>query len=139
MAGGEEVEIIQESSIDSIIEPGTQISLTLNTEKVLELRRTDRFLQENLSLAGHLIHGVPGRGIRVTYCTNKLTREEIEHAGFRYMTVDEALAAYPCRQWENGWHTLPSGEEVYFVANAALGMWRCEEQPRQSSERDCSK
>ncbi|MBC8574942.1 lactate racemase domain-containing protein [Yanshouia hominis] len=111
----------------------------LSREKVLELRRTDRFLQENLSLAGHLIHGVPGRGIRVTYCTNKLTREEIEHAGFRYMTVDEALAAYPCRQWENGWHTLPSGEEVYFVANAALGMWRCEEQPRQSSERDCSK
>jgi len=31
---GEEVEIIQESSIDSIIEPGTQIKLTLNTDKV---------------------------------------------------------------------------------------------------------
>ena len=34
MLPGEEVEIIQESSIDSIIEPGTQIRLTLNTEKV---------------------------------------------------------------------------------------------------------
>jgi len=31
---GEEVEIIQESSIDSIIEPGTMIKLTLNTDKV---------------------------------------------------------------------------------------------------------
>ncbi len=31
---GEEVEIIQESSIDNIIEPGTKIKLTLNTDKV---------------------------------------------------------------------------------------------------------
>ena len=34
LESGEEVEIIQESSIDSIIEPGTQIKLTLNTEKL---------------------------------------------------------------------------------------------------------
>jgi len=31
---GEEVEIIRESSIDNIIEPGTKIKLTLNTDKV---------------------------------------------------------------------------------------------------------
>ena len=34
LSSGEEVEIIQESSIDSIIEPGSHIRLTLNTEKV---------------------------------------------------------------------------------------------------------
>ena len=34
LTSGEEVEIIQESSIDSIIEPGSKIMLTLNTEKV---------------------------------------------------------------------------------------------------------
>ncbi len=34
LSSGEEVEIIQESSIDNIIEPGSQIRLTLNTEKV---------------------------------------------------------------------------------------------------------
>lgn len=34
LESGEEVEIIQESSIDSIIQPGSQIKLTLNTEKV---------------------------------------------------------------------------------------------------------
>ena len=34
LESGEEVEIIQESSIDSIIEPGTKIKLTLNTDKV---------------------------------------------------------------------------------------------------------
>ncbi|MDD5931674.1 MAG: ABC transporter ATP-binding protein [Oscillospiraceae bacterium] len=34
LESGEEVEIILESSIDSIIQPGTQIKLTLNTDKV---------------------------------------------------------------------------------------------------------
>ena len=34
LSSGEEVEIIQESSIDSIIEPGSKIRLSLNTEKV---------------------------------------------------------------------------------------------------------
>jgi iron(III) transport system ATP-binding protein len=34
LESGEEAEIIQESSIDSILQPGTQIKLTLNTEKV---------------------------------------------------------------------------------------------------------
>mgnify|MGYP000009476277 FL=1 len=34
LSTGEQVEIIQESSIDSIIEPGTAITLTINTEKV---------------------------------------------------------------------------------------------------------
>ena len=34
LESGEEAEIIQESSIDSIIEPGTKIKLTLNTEKI---------------------------------------------------------------------------------------------------------
>ena len=31
---GTEVESIQESTIDSVIAPGTEISLTINTEKV---------------------------------------------------------------------------------------------------------
>ena len=34
LESGEDAEIIQESSIDSIIEPGTRIKLTINTEKV---------------------------------------------------------------------------------------------------------
>jgi len=34
LESGEEAEIIQESSIDSIIEPGTKIKLTVNTDKV---------------------------------------------------------------------------------------------------------
>ena len=35
LSSGEEVEIIQESSIDSIIQPGSEIKLRINTEKVI--------------------------------------------------------------------------------------------------------
>lgn len=34
LESGEEAEIIQESSIDSVITPGTQVKLTLNTDKI---------------------------------------------------------------------------------------------------------
>ena len=95
----------------------------LPREKVLELSRTEEILAKNLSMAGHLIHGCP-EGIRVTYCTDLLSREEVESVLFGYMTVEEALKAYPCENWETGWKTLANGEEIYFVRNAALGMWR---------------
>ena len=39
-------------------------------------------------------------------------------------TVGEAMAAYPCENWETGWKTLANGEEIYFVRNAALGLWQ---------------
>ena len=97
----------------------------LPRETVLAMRTTDETLAGNLSMAGHLIHGVP-EGIRVTYCTDRLSREEVEHAHFAYMSVEEALAKYPCEDWETGWKTSSDGEEIYFVRNAALGMWRCD-------------
>lgn len=96
----------------------------LPRERILELRKTEETLQKNLSMAGHLIHGAP-EGIRVTYCTDLLTRSEVENAHFGYMTMDEALKKYPCKGWQNGWHLLPDGSEVYFITNAALGMWCC--------------
>lgn len=93
-------------------------------EEMLALYKTDPLLSGNMSLAGHLIRSVPSLKTKLTYCTNKLTREEIEHANFCYMTVEEALEAYPCENWETGWKTLANGEEIYFVRNAALGLWQ---------------
>lgn len=93
-------------------------------EEMLELYKTDPLLSSNMSLAGHLIRSVPSPKTKITYCTNKLTREEIEHANYCYMTVEEAMERYPCENWETGWKTLPNGEEIYFVRNAALGLWQ---------------
>lgn len=96
----------------------------LPMKTVLEMSKTEETLAKNLSMAGHLVHGCP-EGISVTYCTDKLTKEEVTGAHFKYMSVEEALKAYPCENWETGWKTLENGEEIYFVRNAALGMWRC--------------
>lgn len=96
-------------------------------EEMLELYKSDPVLSGNMSLAGHLIRSVPSTETKITYCTNKLTRQEIEHANYSYMTVEEAMALYPCEDWETGWKTLPSGEEIYFVRNAALGLWQYDE------------
>ncbi len=97
----------------------------LSREDVLRLKETEPILAENLSMAGHLIHGTAD-GIRITYCTDRLTREEVEGVHYGYMTVAEALGTFPCETWQTGWHTAPDGREVYFVRNAALGMWRAE-------------
>ena len=96
-------------------------------EEMLELYKSDPVLSGNMSLAGHLNRSVPSTKTKITYCTNKLTRQEIEHANYSYMTVEEAMALYPCENWETGWKTLPSGEEIYFVRNAALGLWQYDE------------
>lgn len=93
-------------------------------EEMLELYKTDPLLRDNMSLAGHLIRSVPSPKTKITYCTNKLSREEIEHANFCYMSVEDAMEAYPCQDWETGWKTLANGEEIYFVRNAALGLWQ---------------
>ena len=93
-------------------------------EEMLELYKNDPVLSKNMSLAGHLIRSGPRPDTKLTFCTNLLTREEIEHASYCYMTVEEAMEAYPCEDWETGWKTLPNGEEIYFVRNAALGLWQ---------------
>ena len=93
-------------------------------EEILELYQTDPLLSGNMSLAGHLIRSVPSPHTKITYCTDLLSRQEIEHAGFCHMSVAAALAAYPCEDWETGWKTLSDGKEIYFVRNAALGLWQ---------------
>ena len=97
----------------------------LPREQVLALCETDETIRGNLSMAGHLIHGCP-EGIHVTYCTDLLTRKEIESVNFSYLPVKEALARYPCQDWQTGWQTASDGSEIYYVANAALGLWYCE-------------
>ncbi len=109
----------------------------LPRETVLAMRKTEPALAENLSMAGHLIHGAP-EGIKVTYCTDRLSREEIEHANFSYLSVGEALRRYPCEDWKTGWHILEDGEEIFFVRNAGLGMWRCESLQNQQGGKSMS-
>lgn len=76
----------------------------------------------NLSAAAHLIHGSTEGRFRVTYCPGRLSREEIESAGYQYAPLAEMLDRYPPTKLKDGWNTA-GGEEIFYVSNPALGLW----------------
>jgi len=94
-------------------------------ERVLELVKTERDLQENLGAAAHLIHGSSDGRFTITYAAKHLSREEIEGVAFDYMPFDEAMKKYNPDGLKPGWNMI-DGEEIYFIKNPALGLWALE-------------
>jgi len=92
-------------------------------DKILSLSKTEPELQNNLSAAAHLIHGSTDGRFRVTYATDKLTREEVEGVGFEYMPLSEALNTFDPDNMSTGHNTLADGKRVFFIENPALGLW----------------
>ncbi len=92
-------------------------------ERIVELCKTEADLKANLSAAAHLIHGSSDGRFKITYCTELLTREEVEGAGFAYMPFREAQARYCSGGVSDGYNTLPSGDRFYYISNPAIGLW----------------
>jgi len=81
-------------------------------------------LGDNLSAAAHLIHGCSEGRFTVRYCTgDKLSRKDIEAAGFEWGSIEEALSRYDINRLTQGWNTLPDGEKIFYISNPALGLW----------------
>jgi len=84
-------------------------------------------LRNNLSAAAHLIHGSSEGRFTITYCPgNKpenLTKAEIESVGFKYASLDKMTQIYDPKTLKDGYNLLPSGEEIYYISNPALGLW----------------
>ncbi len=95
-------------------------------EKVLELVKENDDLKNNLSAAAHLIHGSSDGRFSITYCTKHLTESEVKGVAFGYLPYDEAAAKYPPNKLKDGFNTLPSGEEIFYISNPALGLWSCD-------------
>lgn len=93
------------------------------TDRVLELTKTNPQLKKNLSAAAHLIHGSSEGRFTITYAVRYLSKEEIEGVGYEYLSYDEGLKTYPLSQLSEGWNRLPTGEEIFFISNPALGLW----------------
>ncbi|MDI6453021.1 lactate racemase domain-containing protein [Peloplasma aerotolerans] len=91
--------------------------------KVLELFKTNEELQQNMSIAAHLIHGSSDGRFSVTYAVKKISKEEIESVHFQAADYDVMIKKYPPDQLKAGWNTLPDGEEIFYVPNPALGLW----------------
>ncbi len=92
-------------------------------EKVLELVKTEDDLKNNLSVVAHLIHGSSDDKFKVTYCTKHLTKKDIESVGFNFMPYEDAVKKYNPEKLKDGYNTV-DGEEIYYISNPALGLWK---------------
>ncbi len=104
--------------------------------RILELYKENSDLQDNRSVAAHLIHGSSDGRFKITYAVKHLTQKEIESVNFSYMPYEEALTKYNPEKLREGFNTTEDGEKVYFIANPALGLWACE--PNQANQGDGS-
>ena len=79
---------------------------------------------DNLSAAAHLIHGSSEERFTITYATKLLSQAEVEGVNYKYMDYEEALKKYDPEKLNDGYNKLPDGEEVYFIRNPAIGLWK---------------
>ena len=91
-------------------------------KKVLSLVKTEEDLQNNLSVAAHLIHGSSDGRFNITYCTKDLTEEEVTSACFNYIPYSEIIKKYDPKTLQDGFNTV-DGEEIFYISNPALGLW----------------
>jgi len=95
-------------------------------ERVLELVEENEDLKKNLSVAAHLIHGSSDGMFNITYCTQKLDKEEVEGVNFGYLPYCKAIELYNPEKLKDGFNVLENGEEVFYISNPALGLWTCQ-------------
>ena len=79
-------------------------------------------LKANLSVAAHLIHGSSDGRFSITYCTESLTKEEVEGVNFGWQAYSEAAKKYDPAKLKDGWNEV-DGERIYYISNPALGLW----------------
>ena len=91
-------------------------------ENVLRLVDENEDLRANLSVAAHLIHGSSDGRFSITYCTEKLTADEVRGVSFGYMPYSEAIKKYDPAAFKDGYNTV-DGEKIFYISNPALGLW----------------
>jgi len=93
------------------------------TERVMRLYKEHAELRDLSHATAHLIHGSSEGRFKVTYAPGHLSRGEIEGVGFGYLDLAEAKRTYPLERMKNGFNTLDSGEEIYFIDTPSAGLW----------------
>ncbi len=88
-------------------------------DSVLKSVAENEDLANNLSVAAHLIHGSSEGRFTVTYCTDKLSKEQVEAVGFKHLPLAEAPDISGLRDGMNDLRV----EEVFYISNPALGLW----------------
>ena len=91
-------------------------------EKVIELCKTEDEMKANMGAAAHLIHGSSDGRFSITYCTEKVTGEEVRGVAYNWAPYAEMAAKYDPAKLVDGWNTV-DGEEIFYISNPALGLW----------------
>ena len=91
---------------------------------ILELfeRPESKDLRKNMSAAAHLIHGSSDGRFNITYCVDKIKKEEIENVGYKSASYKEVIKKYNPETLVKGYNLI-DGEEIYYIPNPALGLW----------------
>ena len=92
-------------------------------ERVIELCKTEEDMKQNMGAAAHLIHGSSDGRFSITYCTEKVTKEEVEGVCFHYAPYAEMAKVYDPQTLTDGWHTGSDGKPFFYISNPALGLW----------------
>lgn len=97
------------------------------TPATLKYVKENEELRNNLSAAAHLIHGSSEGRFKITYCPGKLTRNEIESAGFGYHDLQDMMKKFDSSKLKAGMNVTEDGEKVFYISNPALGLWSSKE------------
>ncbi|HVP91075.1 MAG TPA: lactate racemase domain-containing protein [Terriglobales bacterium] len=92
-------------------------------------------LRDSPGAAAHLIHGSTEGRFTVTYCPGRMTREEVEAAGYRFGDLAAMTARYDPAKLAAGLNVLADGEKVFFIPNPGLGLWAARERFGAAKER----
>lgn len=111
----------EDKQIDSLIRKYGYFTTPETMKKVEE----NDDLKENLSAAAHLIHGSSEGRFSISYAPGYLTKEEIESVGYKYADLHKTMDRFLISDKHNGFHRDSKGEEFYYIANPALGLWSC--------------
>jgi len=98
----------------------------VGTDKVLQLVKQNKELQDNLSAAAHLIHGSSEGRFSITYCPAHLSQKEIESVNFQYADLNTMLKRYNPERLKNGVNIV-NCEEIFFISNPGMGLWAWKE------------
>jgi nickel-dependent lactate racemase len=95
----------------------------IGRDRILKLLRGEKELQNNLSVAAHLIHGSSEGRFSITYAPGKLRGHEVEGVNLSYMPIEEALKKYRPGRLKDGYNRVGNKETIYYISNPALGLW----------------
>ncbi len=95
----------------------------LGKEAILEKVNKSKLLQENLSLAAHLIQGSSENKFKITYCTKNLSENDFRTVNYNWMNLEGAIKYYQIKKLKRGLNILPDGNEIFYITNPSINLW----------------